>query len=263
MLNRRIPKLYSSLFMVPTFSISSEPSFLEMVKSYFDLAGRYTNVPKDKLEVYKNCDTVFKVRLPLVRDDGSIEYIPAYRAQHKHHRLPTKGGTRLSPKVSFEEVEALASLMTLKCGVVDLPYGGAKGGIQIDPKKYSSREIETLMRRYTIELAKKGFIGASIDVPGPDVGTTTREMNWMKSAYQSFMGNKDINSDGCVTGKSLNQGGIEGRNESTGFGVFLCLRDLINNKWLMDKYKLTTGLEGKKFICQVLSLYCNLSKYEF
>lgn len=78
--------------------------------------------------------------------------------------------------------------MTLKCGVVDLPYGGAKGGIQIDPKKYSARELETLMRSYTVELAKKGFIGASIDVPGPDVGTTTREMNWMQDAYKNFKG---------------------------------------------------------------------------
>ena len=256
MLSKRFPKLANNLFFLNTCKLSSsEPSFLEMVKSYFDLAGQYTNVPKDKLEVFKNCDTVFKVRLPLVRDDGSIEFIPAFRAQHKHHRLPTKGGTRLSPKVSFEEVEALSSLMTLKCGVVDLPYGGAKGGIQIDPKKYSAREIETLMRRYTVELAKKGFIGASIDVPGPDVGTTTREMNWMKSAYQNFMGHKDINSDGCVTGKSINQGGIEGRNESTGYGVYLCLKDLINNPWLMNKYKLPLGLEGKKFIVQVIQIF--------
>ena len=252
MLFKRFPKLSSNLYFLNASKFSNvEPSFLQMVKSYFDMAGQYTNVPKDKLEVYKNCDTVFKVRLPLIRDDGSIEFIPAFRAQHKHHRLPTKGGTRLSLKVSFEEVEALSCLMTLKCGVVDLPYGGSKGGIQIDPKKYSARELETLMKRYTVELAKKGFIGASIDVPGPDVGTTTREMNWMKSAYQSFMGNKDINSDGCVTGKSLNQGGIEGRVESTGYGVFLCVKDLLKDSCLMNKYKLPLGLEGKKFIVQV------------
>lgn len=122
-------------FLLP-FSTSKpvaegEPSFLEMVKSYFDMAGNYTNIPKDKLEVYKSCNTVFKVRLPLVRDNGTLEYIPAYRAQHKHHRLPTKGGTRLSEKVSMDEVEALACLMTIKCGIANLPYGGAKGGIQV------------------------------------------------------------------------------------------------------------------------------------
>lgn len=232
------------------FASSAEPSFLQMVGSYFDMAGKYTNIPKDKLEVYKNCNTVFKVRLPLVRDDGTLEFIPAFRAQHKHHRLPTKGGTRLSPKVSLEEVEALSCLMTLKCGVVDLPYGGAKGGIQIDPKKYSAREIETLMRSYTIELAKKGFIGASIDVPGPDVGTTTREMNWMKDAYKNYYGYKDINSSACVTGKSIILGGIEGRNESTGYGVYLCINDLLSNETLMKKYNLPTGIQGKKFIVQ-------------
>ena len=191
------------------------------------------------------------MRIPLVRDDGTLEYIPAYRAQHKHHRLPTKGGTRLSSHVTLDEVEALASLMTIKCGIADLPYGGAKGGIQIDPKKYSLREIETVMRRYTIELAKKGFIGASIDVPGPDVGTTTREMNWMKDTYQVFYGYKDINAAACVTGKSVNQGGIDGRNESTGYGVFLCIKNFLDNEWIMDKHKLKRGIEGKKFIVQV------------
>lgn len=107
----------------------------------------------------------------MVRDDGTIKVVSAYRAQHKTYRLPTKGGTRLSFKMDSEEVEALAFLMTLKCSILDLPYGGAKGGIAIDPKKYSRREVETLMRRYTLELAKKNFIGACVDVPGPDLGT--------------------------------------------------------------------------------------------
>ena len=252
---KRLPRTFLP-FTHRSFSSTAptEPSFLEMVRSYMDQAGTHTNVPKEKLEIYKSCNTVLKVRLPLVRDDGTLEYIPAYRAQHKHHRLPTKGGTRLSSHVTLDEVEALACLMTIKCGIADLPYGGAKGGIQVDPKKYSLREIETLMRRYTIELAKKGFIGASIDVPGPDVGTTTREMNWMKDTYQVFYGYKDINAAACVTGKSVNQGGIEGRNESTGYGVFYCIKDFMMNDWLMDKFKLKKGIEGKRFIVQVL--YC-------
>lgn len=141
--------------------------------------------------------------------------------------------------------------MTIKCGIANLPYGGAKGGIQIDPKKYSLRELETLMRRYTVELAKKGFIGASIDVPGPDVGTGTREMNWMKDTYQVFYGYKDINAAACVTGKSVLQGGIDGRNESTGYGVFLCIDKLLNTDWLMNQHKLEKGVKGKKFIVQV------------
>ena len=126
---------------------SEEPSFLQMVKSNFDSAGKFTDIPKDRLEVYKHCDSVFKVNIPLVRDNGQIEFIPAFRAHHKHHKLPTKGGTRFSEHVDLEEVEALACLMTLKCAVVDLPYGGAKGGIKVDPKKYSARELELLTRR--------------------------------------------------------------------------------------------------------------------
>jgi glutamate dehydrogenase (NAD(P)+) len=152
-------------------SIQKEPGFLEMVQSYFDKAGSYTNITKEKLNLYKNCNATIKIRLPLVRDDGSLEFVEAYRSQHKHHKLPTKGGTRYAANVDLQEVEALASLMTLKCGVVNLPYGGAKGGIKIDPKRYSRREIEVLTRRYTMELAKHGFIGASTDVPGPDIGT--------------------------------------------------------------------------------------------
>lgn len=124
-----------------------------------------------------------KFTIPLVRDDGEIESVTAYRAQHKMHRLPVKGGTRYSNAINISEVEALACLMTLKCAVVNLPFGGAKGGIKFNPKDYSAREIESLTRRYTLELAKKGFIGAQIDVPGPDLGTGEREMSWMKDTY--------------------------------------------------------------------------------
>lgn len=227
-----------------------EPRFLEMVKSYFDEAAKYTNIRRDKLEIYKNCNTVLKVMLPLRRDDGSIEFIPAYRAQHKHHRLPVKGGTRYSLGVDLQEVEALASLMTFKCAVVDLPYGGAKGGIRIDPRKYSDREIESLTRRYTLELAKKGFIGAAIDVPGPDMGTSTREMSWMKDTYQMFFGHIDINATGCCTGKAISQGGISGRTESTGLGVFYGVREFLNDTALMQKNGITPGIDGKTMIIQ-------------
>lgn len=189
----------------PSFSsVAGEPKFLEMVHQYFDAASSYTRISPDKLNYYKKADCVIKFTIPLVRDDGTIESIEAYRAQHKLHRLPTKGGTRYAKDINIQEVEALSCLMTLKCAVVNLPYGGAKGGIGFNPKQYSAREIESLTRRYTLELAKKGFIGAAIDVPGPDLGTGEREMSWMKDTYQTFFGHKDINAHGCVTGKALN-----------------------------------------------------------
>jgi glutamate dehydrogenase (NAD(P)+) len=228
----------------------TEPRFLEMVKNYFDEAGKYTNIPPDMLELYKNCNTVLKVQFPLVRDNGKIEFIAAYRAQHKHHKLPTKGGTRYAPTVDIQEVEALACLMTLKCAVVELPYGGAKGGIRIDPRHYSARELESITRRYTLELAKKGFIGAGIDVPGPDLGTGTREMSWMKDTYKTFFGQSDINCEACCTGKAISQGGIKGRTESTGLGVYYAIRELINDPAIAAKAGVTTGVAGKSFIIQ-------------
>mmetsp|Transcript_11578 Transcript_11578/g.10077 ORF Transcript_11578/g.10077 Transcript_11578/m.10077 type:complete len:145 (+) Transcript_11578:311-745(+) len=143
------------------------------------------------------------MRLPLVRDNGKIEFIPAYRAQHKRHYLPTKGGVRFAENINMQEVEALACLNTIKCAVCDLPFGGAKGGIQINPRKYSVRELEELIRKYTLELAKKKFIGAAVDVPGPDFGTSSREMAWMKDTFMAFVGHKDINALAAVTGKPL------------------------------------------------------------
>lgn len=227
-----------------------EPRFLEMVQQYFDLAGSYTNIPQDKLELYKQCDVVIKMRLPLIRDNGTIEFIPAYRAQHKHHRLPVKGGTRYSDHIDLQEVEALSSLMTLKCAVVELPYGGAKGGIKINPRNYSAREIEDLTRRYTLELAKKGFIGAAIDVPGPDMGTGAREMAWMKDTYMVFYGHSDINATACCTGKPISQGGINGRVESTGLGVYFAVREFLKDAELLGKYGISTGYQGKTIIIQ-------------
>lgn len=227
-----------------------EPRFLEMVLEYIDLAASHTQISKDWIEVYKRCDTTLKINIPLIRDNGKVEFISAYRAQHKRHRLPTKGGTRYAPDVELQEVEALASLMTFKCAVVDLPYGGAKGGIRINPRDYSAREIETLTRRYTVELAKKGFIGAAIDVPGPDMGTGEREMTWMKDSYQFFVGHQDINASACCTGKMLSNGGIRGRTEATGLGVYYVMREFAKDAKIMEKAGLPAGLKDKTFIVQ-------------
>jgi len=234
----------------PPLNDGEEPRFLEMLHQFFDEAGELANIPKDKLELYKQCDMVLKVRLPLIRDNGKIEFIPAYRAQHKRHRLPTKGGIRFNESINLQEMEGLAALNTIKCAVCDLPFGGSKGGIAINPRKYSPREIEDLTRRYTLELAKKNFIGAAIDVPGPDFGTSAREMAWMKDTYMAIQGHTDINALACVTGKPISQGGIHGRSEATSLGVFYAAREFIEDKEFMDKLGLTTGYKGKTFILQ-------------
>jgi len=227
-----------------------EPRFLEMVKLYFDKAAALTEIRPDLLKAIKECNLTVKINIPLRRDDGSVEVLTAYRAQHSHHKLPTKGGTRYAMNVDIQEVEALATLMTLKLAVADLPYGGAKGGIRLDPRKYSKTELERATRRYTIELAKKGFIGAAIDVPGPDMGTDQQVMNWMKDTYELIYGGHDINAAGCCTGKSLTQGGIDGRVESTGLGVFYGIRELMDNEDFAKKLGMTKGIAGKTFIIQ-------------
>eukprot|EP01017_Pseudomicrothorax_dubius_P044257 TRINITY_DN745_c0_g1_i2.p1 TRINITY_DN745_c0_g1~~TRINITY_DN745_c0_g1_i2.p1 ORF type:complete len:462 (-),score=152.28 TRINITY_DN745_c0_g1_i2:179-1537(-) len=207
-------------------------------------------IKPDMLNIYKMCDVSIKFNLPIVRDSGAIEYVTAFRAQHKHHRLPVKGGTRYAPNMDLEETEALASLMTFKCAVVGIPYGGAKGGIQIDPKKYSRKELEMLTRRYTHELWRKTFIGPAIDVPGPDMGTGSREMAWMCDEFTTLAGHKEIHAQGCCTGKPISLGGIRGRTESTGFGVFVTTRELVNDIELMKEYDIEPGLKGKRVIVQ-------------
>ena len=245
----------SRQFTVPVNSLQpeSEPRFLEMVEEYFDIASNFTKIPADRIELIKKANVTLKLHIPLLRDDGTIEVIPCYRCQHKHHKTPTKGGTRLSPHVNIQEVEALASLMTIKLSLVEVPFAGAKGGLKIDPKGYSKAEITRLMRRYTIELAKKGFIGAAVDVPGPDVGTGSWHMDIMQDTYSTLFGHNDIDSLGCVTGKSVEVGGINGRTESTGLGVYYVTKSIYEAPEydaLRKKHGLTQGLKGKKFVVQ-------------
>jgi glutamate dehydrogenase (NAD(P)+) len=140
--------------------------------------------------------------------------------------------------------------MTLKLSVHNIPYGGAKGGVKVDPKKYSPGELSRITRRYTLELAKKNFLGAGIDVPGPDLGTGESVMNCMKDTYVTLIGENEVTSAACVTGKSVSQGGIEGRTESTGLGVFYGIREVLTHKELADKYDFTLGVNDKTFIVQ-------------
>ena len=142
------------------------PSFFETVNLYFERAAALTDYPRGLLEQIKVCNSVYAFQFP-VRTRRGYEVISGWRAQHSHHRLPVKGGIRFAPEVNEDEVKALAALMTYKCAVVDVPFGGAKGGIRIDAKQYEPEEIERITRRYTAELIKKNFIGPGVDVPAP------------------------------------------------------------------------------------------------
>jgi glutamate dehydrogenase (NAD(P)+) len=153
--------------------------------------------------------------------------------------------------VNLDEVMALAALMTYKCAIVNVPFGGAKGGISINPKKYSTYDLERITRRYTSELIKKKFIGPGEDVPAPDYGTGEREMSWILDTYMA-MHPGEVEALGCVTGKPITQGGVRGRKEATGLGVFFGIREVCNNLDMMKKLGMPTGIAGKKIIVQGL-----------
>lgn len=231
--------------------MSEKIKFFQQVNSYFDRASSYLNYPEGLLKQIKVCNSVYHMTFPLKRDDGSIEVIHAWRAEHSHHKLPVKGGIRYAKFVSEDEVSAMAALMTYKCAIVDVPFGGAKGGVKINKRKYSESELERITRRYTHELCKKNLIGPGIDVPAPDYGTGAREMAWILDTYSSMMSN-ELNAAGCVTGKPIAEGGVQGRLEATGRGVFYGIREACNSEKGMKKLHLTSGLEGKTVVVQGL-----------
>ena len=230
--------------------MNPEYSFFDAVCKSFDKAAAYTNFDAGILEQIKQCNSVLRLHFP-VKIGDKVEVIKAYRVQHSHHKLPCKGGIRFSEMVNLDEVMALAALMTYKCAIVNVPFGGAKGGISIDPKKYSAYDLERITRRYTSELIKKKFIGPGEDVPAPDYGTGEREMSWILDTYIA-MHPGEVEALGCVTGKPITQGGVRGRKEATGLGVFFGIREVCNNEDVMKKLSMKTGIEGKKVIVQGL-----------
>jgi glutamate dehydrogenase (NAD(P)+) len=228
----------------------NEYKFFDAVERSFDKATPFTSWDPGILEQIKQCNAVYRMFFP-VKIGDKIEVIKAYRVQHSHHKTPCKGGIRFSLAVNLDEVMALAALMTYKCAIVNVPFGGAKGGIAIDPKKYSAYELEKITRRYTSELIKKNFIGPGIDVPAPDYGTGEREMSWIMDTYMS-MRPGEIDALGCVTGKPVTQGGVRGRREATGLGVFYGIREVLNMVDMMEKLGMQTGVEGKRVVVQGL-----------
>src|SRR6195952_4638708 len=232
-------------------STIADYSFFGDVEKSFDKAAKFTNWDPGVLEQIKACNAVYRMKFPVRMDDGRIEVIEAYRVQHSHHKTPCKGGIRFSTEVNQDEVMALAALMTYKCAIVNVPFGGEKGGIKIYPKKYTPFEFKKIPRRYTSELVKKNFIGPGTDVPAPDYGTGEREMAWILDTYLS-MRPGEVDALACVTGKPVTQGGVRGRREATGLGVFYGIREVCNMKDAMDKLGLHTGVEGKRVVVRGL-----------
>lgn len=229
----------------------SHVPLLTQVNSYFDKAAAHFDYPAGLLNQIRVCNSVYRMAFPLQRDDGTLEVIHGWRAQHSLHRLPTKGGIRFALEVDEEEVMALAALMTYKCALVDVPFGGAKGAVRIDRAKYSDSELERITRRYVYELYGKNLIGPGLDVPAPDYGTGMREMAWVVDTYAA-LAHSSVDALASVTGKPLGQGGVRGRLEATGRGLYFALREACGYEKDMALLGLTAGLAGKRVIVQGL-----------
>jgi len=225
-------------------------TFLSSVESMLDRAIGLMDLPPGLGEVLQRCRAVYQMRFP-VKIAGKWQIFEGWRANHSEHLLPTKGGIRYAPEVDQEEVEALATLMTFKCAVVDVPFGGAKGGLKIDPRKYERHQMERITRRFTLELDKRGFISPSQNVPAPDMGTGAREMAWMADTYRTLHPD-DIDAIACITGKPPQMGGIRGRVQATGRGVQYALREFFCYPEDVEAAGLDEGLAGKRVVIQGL-----------
>ena len=227
-----------------------EPSFRESVDLMFNRAAALMELPPGLEQKIRVCNATYTVRFG-VRLRGEIHTFTGYRSVHSEHMEPVKGGIRYATAVNQDEVEALAALMTYKCALVETPFGGSKGGLCIDPRKYEEHELEQITRRFAYELAKRDLINPSQNVPAPDMGTGEREMAWMADQY-ARMNTTDINARACVTGKPLNAGGIAGRVEATGRGIQYALREFFRHPEDVQKAGLSGKLDGKRVVVQGL-----------
>ena len=232
-------------------------AFLNSIEINFKKAAQYIQkidgseiLSEDLSNQIMMANATYVVRFG-VRLRGTVHTFVGYRSVHSDHFEPVKGGIRYDLAVNQEEVEALAALMTYKCALVEVPFGGSKGGLLIDIKKWKPEELERITRRFTQELAKRDLIHPSQNVPAPDVGTGEREMAWMADEYRR-LNPTDLNAWACVTGKPVNKGGISGRTEATGRGVKLALKAFFQNEKDVKKTGLTPGLKGKRIIVQGL-----------
>lgn len=229
---------------------AAEPSFRQSVELMFNRAAGLMNLSPGLEEKIRVCNATYIVRFG-VRLRGGIRTFTGYRAVHSEHLEPAKGGIRYAMSVDQDEVEALAALMTYKCALVEAPFGGAKGGLCIDPREWTEEELERITRRFAYELIKRDLINPSQNVPAPDMGTSEREMAWIADQYRR-MATTDINARACVTGKPLTQGGIAGRTEATGRGIQYALQEFFRHPDDAAVAGLLGDLHGKRVIVQGL-----------
>jgi glutamate dehydrogenase (NAD(P)+) len=219
-----------------------------IVNAQFDRAARHLDLPEGLLPQIKACNNVYFMQFPVKFGDKYVMF-QGWRAEHSHHRKPLKGGIRYSRMVNQDEIMALAALMTYKCAIVNVPFGGSKGGIQLSPRQFSSEQLEKITRRFTAELSRKHFIGPGINVPAPDYGTGEREMAWMADTYDALHPG-DLDNMACVTGKPVSQGGIRGRREATGRGLVFALRELFRQKDELKRVGLKGTLADQRIVVQ-------------
>ncbi len=225
-------------------------SFTQNVNQMVDRAVRVLDLDPGIAKAIKACSAIIQVTFP-VEIKGKLEVFTGWRAVHSTHRLPAKGGLRFATIVNQDEIEALAALMTYKCAIVDVPFGGSKGGLSIDPSRYDRDEMQRITRRFARELARKGFLSPATNVPAPDVGTGEREMAWVADTYKHLFPD-DINYLACVTGKPVAHGGIRGRTEATGRGVVMALREFFRHVDDVKAAGLSGCLPGKRIVVQGL-----------
>ena len=212
--------------------------FLKSVSKMFDDAVEILGVEPGLAKQIKSCNSTHTIRFGVKLKKG-IKVFTGWRSVHSEHLEPVKGGIRYSPAVNASEVEAMAALMTFKNAVIDVPFGGSKGGLKITPSKYDDEDLEKITRRFTEELVKRGLISPSLNVPAPDMGTGKKEMAWIADEYKR-LNPQDINAYACVTGKPENMGGVDGRTEATGRGIFYALSSFFNSPDIKK-----TSLKGK------------------
>jgi glutamate dehydrogenase (NAD(P)+) len=225
-------------------------SFLEGVERMVDKATLVAGLDPKTACVIKAGSAVLQVKFPVKVRNG-VEVFTGWWSIHSAHRLPAKGGLRFAAHVKQDETEALSALMSYKCALADIPFGGAKGGLMIEPSKYSVDEMRDITHAFATELAGRGFLNPATNVPAPDMGTSSREMAWIADAYKNLFP-EDMNQDACVTGKPVNRGGIPGRTEATGKGIQFALQEFFRHPDELAKTGLIDGLAGQRVIIQGL-----------